>query len=136
MALADLMAEKWKCQLGEVDADCVMAVPMHWRRSLLRGMNSPEILADQLGRRLGIPKRELVTRQKATRLQAGLSAHERKQNLRGAFRRRRGSTPQRVLVVDDILTTGATCNEVAKVLKKSGVKVVVVVAAARTEEAG
>jgi predicted amidophosphoribosyltransferase len=122
--------------LAELDPDLVAAVPMHWRRRLLRGTNSPEVLARHLARHLRIPLAvRMLVRGRNTLPQADLTPGERFQNVLGAFRLGAGYDLRgaRVVLVDDILTTGATCSEAAKVFKRAGAAMVVAVVAARAE---
>ena len=111
-------------------------MPMHWTRRLQRGINSPEILAGCLARHLGIPlRRRLLVRCRRTFLQTEMSPPQRFRNVRAAFRVHKSPCLQgaRVLLVDDILTTGATCSEAAKTLKKAGAAAVVVAVLARAQ---
>jgi len=130
--LSDLVAE----QLPDRPLDVVVPVPMHWTRRMRRGANNPEVLADVLARRLRIPMaRKLLVRIRKTLPQFTLPPGERFRNIHGAFRATAGYHLEaaRVLLVDDILTTGATCNEATRVLKGAGAVEVVVVVAARAE---
>jgi ComF family protein len=123
-------------QLAEVSPDLVVPVPMYWTRRLRRGTNSPEILACCLARRLGLPVRQrLLVRYRKTFLQADLPPRQRFRNVRAAFAIRRKPYLQgaRVLLVDDILTTGATCSEAAKALKGAGAAAVAVAVLARAQ---
>jgi predicted amidophosphoribosyltransferase len=106
---------------------------MFWTRRLRRGTNSPEALAQTLGRQLGVPVRGLLRRRRNTLPQAPLPPRERFRNVRGAFALRKSGALDgiRILVVDDILTTGATCSEAAGVLKAAGAAWVGVVVVAR-----
>jgi len=114
--------------------DLLVPVPMFWARRMLRGTNSAEILAETIGRRLGIAvESRLVARTRNTKPQKDLGPTERFRNVRGAFRLRTGYGLEgaRVVVVDDILTTGATCSEVAGLLKRRGAGQVAVAIVAR-----
>ena len=125
--------------LTQWEADLVVPVPMHWSRRLRRGTNNPEVLAASLGGFLGIPaRRHAVARRRNTLPQMDLSPRQRFQNVRGAFgiRRATGLRGRRVLLVDDILTTGATCSEVAKALKEAGASAVAVAVLARAQGPG
>jgi ComF family protein len=120
--------------IGQVDV--VAPVPMHWRRRLLRGVNSPDLIAEHWAARLGLPLATgLVRRLRNTPPQADIPTAQRFRNIRGAFRirRRYQLRAARVLLVDDILTTGATCSEVAKVLCAAGAEQVTVLVLARAE---
>jgi len=104
-------------------ADAVVPVPLHpWKR-LHRGFNQSADLA----RTLGLPVRPVLLRSRATRAQAGLSPGQRRRNVAGAFtlapwrRRPPDAVANRILVlVDDVMTTGATLDACARVLKRAG----------------
>jgi ComF family protein len=133
-AMGRLLAERRGEQLAEVRADVVVPIPMYWRRRFQRGKNGPDLLASCLARSLQIPiRRSILVRQRNTLPQADLAPAQRLKNVRGAFRVRRPSAVQgaRVLLVDDVLTTGATCSEAAKVLKQAGAALVAVAIVAR-----
>jgi len=109
-------------------------VPMYWKRRLVRGTNSPEIIARSVAAGLGVKARgRLLVRCRNTLPQADLSPRHRFSNVKGAFRVRkhRDLDGARVLLVDDILTTGATCSEAARALKKAGAAVVAAAVVAR-----
>lgn len=112
----------------------IVPVPLHPLRQREREFNQAERLAAWLGRRVGVPVlSQLVRRTEATRTQTRLTREERAENVRRAFapvtdERLRGL---RLLVVDDVLTTGATTDAVARVLLESGVESVGVLTAAR-----
>ena len=122
--------------------DLVVPVPMHWLRRIRRGWNSPELIATALARRLsvdaGVKVRDyprLLVRLRNTKPQAGLSQTERATNVHRAFglRRRYRVEGATVLVVDDVMTTGATCSEAARTLLEAGAKRVVVGVLARAQ---
>lgn len=113
----------------------VVPVPLHWRRRWARGYNQSEELARGLAGGLGLPRANPLRRVKPTPVSAGLGRAERARSLRGAFRvppreaaRLRGRT---VVLVDDVLTTGATCGAAARALKRAGAGRVVAVVVAR-----
>lgn len=123
--------------------DLVVPVPLHWLRRWRRGYNQAERIARPLARLLGVPCREVLRRRRATRPQTGLAREERLANPRGAFALRSGfggavrgrrhrPAGRRVLLVDDVVTTGATLRAAAEVLRRAGAREVVAVAAART----
>jgi ComF family protein len=131
-----ILAERRREQLAEVQPDIVVPVPMFWRHRLLRGKNNPDVLAACVATSLGVPmKRRVLVRHRHTKPQAGLTPPRRLANVRGAFRVRRPDAVQgaRILLVDDVLTTGATCNEAAKMLKQAGAAMVAVAVVARTQ---
>ena len=125
LALAQLLLRRREQQLSDFRPDLVVPIPMHWTRRFRRGVNSPELLAGCLGRRLRVPVADwLLVRTRNTLPQKDLMPQDRFRNVRGAFRVRRGHRRRlqdsRVLLVDDILTTGATCSEAAAVLRAPG----------------
>jgi len=135
-ALARLYNHTRGEQIASLRPDLVMPVPMFWRRRLVRGTNSPEILADCLARHLRVPLAlGVLFRHRNTLLQTNLPPTRRFPNVRGAFRLRTTYPLDgaRVVLVDDILTTGATCSEAARVLKRAGASMVAVAALARAE---
>jgi ComF family protein len=118
------------------DVDLILSVPLHGRRLRLRGYNQSAHLARALAARIGRPAPEgVLVRTRATPPQVGLSRPRRAANVRGAFRvagaeRVAGA---RVLLVDDVFTTGATLAACTKALKAAGAARVTVWTAARQE---
>lgn len=104
----------------------IMAVPLHPRRERERGFNQAEHIASLFSEKLGFPIHQYLFRKIYTKQQAKLSGEERRKNLSEAFvfRGDRNSVPKKVLLVDDVFTTGSTMQECAKVLKNSGVQTV------------
>lgn len=102
---------------GTVEA--VVPIPLSPRRLDMRGYNQAALLARVVGRELGIPVLDILQRIKETESQTGLGREGRWGNLKGAFRRREGEEKSygHLLLIDDILTTGATAHEAALVLK-------------------
>src|SRR5207244_1602709 len=103
-ALAPLCAPFVAALSGDIDM--IVPVPLHWRRVLRRGYNHAELLATAA--RGALPVADALRRTRATRTQAGLDAVARVANVRDAFVARRSLQGARVLVLDDITTTGAT----------------------------
>jgi ComF family protein len=88
-----------------------------------RGFNQAYELARPLARALKLPIRtDLCARTRATRDQATLRAHDRRRNVVGAFVATGSVPPRHVAVIDDVLTTGSTCEELARVLKRAGIE--------------
>ena len=133
--LVDLLVEARSEELNALGATCIVPVPLHWSRHWERGYNQAEALADRLARCLRLPIRRPLRRVRATHRLASMSRQERAKTLRGAFttRRRLCLEGQTVLLMDDILTTGATCGEAARVLKRAGAARVVAVVIGRAE---
>jgi ComF family protein len=117
--------------------DVVVPVPLHWLRRLERGYNQAAMLARPLAKQLRVPfSTRRLRRIRYTSHQTGQSATSRQENLRGAFaswpaHRIRGL---RILLVDDVMTTGSTCSEAARALKKAGAARVVAAVLARAEQ--
>ena len=116
-----------------LDADIIMPVPMTRAGLIKRGFNQSALVASALGRARGIPLRlDLLRKVKETPPQLGLSRKARLRNLRGAFRAEPGVKGLKVIVLDDVITTGATMRECAKVLKKACAAEVTALSIART----
>lgn len=113
-------------------ADLITWVPLSRRRRSRRGFDQAEVLARALGKRLGLPVTRLLVRRRDAPSQARRSGAERRAALRDAFRPTRRSPPARVLLVDDVLTTGSTAAACAGVLKAGGAEHVTLVTAARS----
>jgi ComF family protein len=134
-AMGELLCQRRGDYIRALRPNLIVPVPMHWRRRWVRKMNSPDILADRIGRLLQVPCRDRLLRlNRNIKPQKGLSRCDRRKNMVGAFRLARGYDIKgaRVLLVDDVLTTGATCDEAAKTLKGAGAASVVVTVLART----
>ena len=116
--------------------DCIVCVPMTRRAKSKRGFNQSELLAKAVSERVCRPYiKGAVEKRKETGEQKNLSRKERSKNLSGTFRtvKREEVNGKRVLVVDDILTTGATADEMAKALLKAGAKEVYLATVASVE---
>jgi ComF family protein len=118
--LADLLAQCWQATGHPVDV--IVPVPLHPRRVRQRGYNQAAILARALGPRLGLPVlTQALVRQRDTHSQVGLSAQERRDNVWGAFTcQSEALLGARVLLVDDVFTTGATLEACAHALRAFG----------------
>ena len=110
--------------------DVITYVPMGRVERRRRGFNQARFLARALGKQLSIPVLPLMAKVRRTRLQAGLPARERRKNLQGAFQQIRFAKGK-ILLVDDVYTTGATVEECARVLKAGGHKTIFVLTVAR-----
>lgn len=107
-------------------ADLVTAVPMHWTRRVLRSYNQAELFGSAVAGFLHIPFRTVLARTRMARRQATLGRTARLKNLRGAFRctSPRLVSGKRILLVDDVYTTGSTMAAAARELVKSGASAV------------
>lgn len=101
-------------------ADCVTCVPMHKKRRKRRGYNHAELLARDVAARLNLPYIEALERTRNTKQQARLDDHARRINLKDAFRVTGPVAGRRILLVDDVCTTGSTARACAKALKSAG----------------
>jgi ComF family protein len=127
--LAPWMA-RWMARAGAEllrDADIVVPVPLHRRRFFMRRFNQSAELARHVANASGVAfAPHALERVKRTRQQVGLAAKERAANVRGAFRVpeavKIAVNGRRVLLVDDVYTTGATVSAAAKALKKAGAR--------------
>jgi ComF family protein len=131
--MARLMAKTLAHWAPAVDA--IVHVPLSGGRRRGRGYDQSELLAREVARLSGLPllKRALV-RRRATLPQSGRPDYEaRLENVAGAFVVRGGSLPPRLLLVDDVVTTGATIDECARVLREAGVEAVYALTFARED---
>ena len=102
-------------------------IPLHESKLRKRGYNQSLLLAKGLGQKLDITVGDMLERIKATKTQVGLSQQDRAENIKGAFGLKRSSVEKvkkykQIFLVDDVVTSGATLKEAAKVLKKAGVE--------------
>lgn len=129
---------RWISSAGEVilrEADVLVPVPLHRWRLISRKFNQAALLAHEVSRLTGVPCDPMVlTRRKATPSQVGLTAAERQRNLAGAFEvarpMRERIAGKRIVLLDDVITTGSTMGACARVLKRAGAAQVDVLAVA------
>ena len=114
------------------EEELIVPVPTDPRRERLRGFNQSALLAEHIAKELGMPMEKALTRVEARRPQTGLPLCERRANLVGCMTASRAVRGKRVLLVDDVCTSGATVCEAARALREAGVVSVGVFAAART----
>jgi len=126
-ALSGLLIKR--LHLIRLDPDCyeiiIMPIPLHARRERERGFNQSEVLAKLLLESVGGKIMHLLERNRKTEPQARLSRGERIRNVKGAFQVREHfyeEMPETVFVLDDVITTGSTFVECARVLRAAGVK--------------
>jgi ComF family protein len=129
--LADRVGRLWARhhvdRFRRLGVDLVIPVPLHWWRRLRRGFNQSEYLSAAIAASLRVEHRPgWLRRVRPTASQTHLSATARRENVRGAFRARRGAilSGRSVLLVDDVLTTGNTASEAARALRVGGAKAV------------
>jgi predicted amidophosphoribosyltransferase len=113
-------------------ADVITSIPPDAVRQLRRGDHPAERLAGELARRWELPMAPLLRRTGIAGRQTGLPLEERSRNVRGAFTGSGGEVPRRVVLVDDVYTTGATVSAAASALRAAGATRVDVVTFART----
>lgn len=134
---------RWMQRAGRellAEADLIVPVPLHYRRLVSRGFNQAGWLAAAVARESGVPVHPAALKRiKATASQGGLSARARRANVAGAFTLRQAARRQvngrRVLLVDDVLTTGATLEGCVRALKAGGAAQVDVLTLARVVRA-
>ncbi len=129
VSLAELLLREHSERLQSVNADLIVPVPQFWLHWFTRPHHSALTIAETLSRRLRVPLRDnLVRKIRRTPDQSSLPRSDRLKNLQRAFRvsSPRKAAGKRVLVVDDILTTGSTADEMARALRVAGAKYVAV----------
>ena len=121
---AEAAAKKYGTWLVRRGIDVIVPVPMYAAKKRSRGYNQAEVFARALGRECAIPvEKKMVIRVKNTMPQKAMNNKQRKDNLKGAFQVRSNIVKySKILLVDDIYTTGATIDTIAELLKKSGAK--------------
>jgi ComF family protein len=137
-ALAEMLGRVF-CEVAggrirTLGVDTVVPVPAHWRRQWSRGYNQAAAIAREIATGLGARfESRLLRRVRHTAQQLLLTATARRENVRGVFRVRRGASPggKRILLVDDVMTTGSTASEAARTLRAAGAEWVVVAVLAR-----
>ena len=119
-ALGSLMAEAATKRAGQVDA--IVPVPLHWRRRRWRGYDQAALLAKPIAKSMGVPALlRGLRRVRNTPSQVDLPRHERQRNVAGAFVPARLHRVERVLLVDDVRTSGATLDSASRALREGGV---------------
>lgn len=110
--------------------DIITCVPLHLSKKKERGFNQSEILSQKVCRLLGMEHTIVLERNRYTESQTKLSRQERKENMKDAFSCIINVENKSILLIDDVITTGSTLNECARVLKTGGAKIVDVFAMA------
>jgi len=117
------------------DFDAIVPIPLSRANQWRRGFNQSQVLAEKLARSLERPVENILRKKKQTTPQSSLKSHARKTNVKDSFmcRTKQSLKGQRILLVDDVYTTGATANECARVLQEAGANNVSLFALARSE---
>jgi ComF family protein len=120
---------------GVESFDAVVPMPLHWRRRWKRGFNQSKILARRVAKERHVRMLDVVKRVRATATQAGLTNSNRRKNVAGAFRvfKKTQVAGKRILLIDDVMTTGATATACAFALKRAGAKSVTLLTLARVD---
>ncbi|MFY9723875.1 MAG: ComF family protein [Bryobacteraceae bacterium] len=115
--------------------DCVAPVPLHWRKRWQRGFNQADLLSRRVASRTGIPASPLLRRLRSTASQASLSNTGRRRNVAAAFacRRPARAAGRKILLIDDVMTTGSTGAACALALKRAGAARVALLTVARAD---
>jgi len=131
--LAELLSEAFERHFADQPIDYLLPVPLSPRRLKERGYDQTGLLARQLALQKRIPLLRGVSRNRHTLPQVGLDVRHRRKNLRNAFSIRPETSihDASILVVDDVMTTGVTVNELAVLIKKAGASTVLVLTVAR-----
>ena len=118
--IPDIENDSQDVEIRPEDYDCLVPVPLHYDRQWTRGFNQAEVLARLIGARLGLPVNTELKRGVNTRKQARLRVSQRHENVKNAFYTKASYQGMRILIVDDVLTTGSTVCACAKALRKAG----------------
>ncbi|EOC99398.1 ComF family protein [Caldisalinibacter kiritimatiensis] len=137
-ALGHLMVQALQNEDIE-DIDLIVPVPLHRSKLVNRGFNQAELLGKYISNYFNIPmdSKNLI-RARKTKIQNKLSKKERRKNIKGAFKTKRSKVfeEKKILLIDDIYTTGATVDECSKVLLHAGAEEIVVLVLARGQGSG
>lgn len=105
------------------EAEIILSIPLHPKKRKQRGYNQSDLLAEGLSRAINIPwSGTMLQRVRYTATQTGKTKIERRENVQGVFAVKEGFCPKSVILIDDVLTTGATLEECARTLLASGCK--------------
>ena len=120
--LAKFMAQKLREEFGILNFDIITFVPLHPQDHEKRGFNQCELLAINMSKELNIPCEALIKKTRKNKPQHNLPASERQKNVEGVFRPvdKNRIKSKRILLIDDIVTTGSTLGECAKILEENG----------------
>jgi ComF family protein len=132
-ALAALLAARFGATFTAWRVDLVVPVPMHWSRRMVRGTSAADELAAAVAAHLGLPCRPLLRRTVATRMQNELPVESRRGNVADVFRVRGKAETRRMLVVDDVCTTGSTLAACSRALTAAGASAVYAAVVAKAD---
>lgn len=134
-SFGEILAQHIKELYGDIEFDGIVYVPISKKRYEKRGYNQAEIIAISVGKVLGIPVlKDALIKFKDTPKQSTLSATKRRENVRGSYKTGKTDVTDKVLLlIDDVLTTGSTMSECAKMLTKAGALLVYGATVAVTE---
>ncbi|WP_277218945.1 ComF family protein [Peptoniphilus vaginalis] len=124
--ISEIMTEK--ILIKNLRDQVITYVPMHWKKEGERGYNQSKILAEKIARNLDLSCQDVFEKVIDTKFQVGLKKFDREENLRDAFHVK--NYAQEIIIVDDVITTGATISELTKLAKKAGIKKVTALIAA------
>ncbi len=129
---AQLLANRLKQQVFHLP-DTLVPVPLHRSRQRQRGYNQSQILAKQLSRLLGVTMHDKdIVRTRKTVPQTDLALERRKKNVKNAFQMIGKPNVEHIAIIDDVITSGSTVDEIARLYKRSGCKEIEVWAIAKT----
>ncbi|MGL4944482.1 MAG: ComF family protein [Thermoguttaceae bacterium] len=134
MTLGEWLVDEQRSHFVPFTVDAVIPMPMFWRRRLWRGVNGPDFIAAGVAKQLGCPVWfRVLRRQRATPTQVHRTVAARLVNVRDAFAVRNPAllAGRTVVLVDDVMTTGASCSEAARTLREAGAARVIAAVAAR-----
>ncbi len=134
LSMGQLLADRVREHLTDSPPDLLAAVPSYWLKRLWRGFNGPDLLVEAMGGRLDVPVADdVIICRRRTQKQGTLMPSERAANVRGAFMFNTDYdiAGSHLLLVDDIMTTGSTASEAARMLRRAGAARVTVAVVAR-----
>ena len=132
LTMADWAGERLAQVINAAEYDLLIPLPLHPQRLRERGFNQSVEIARRIARHTGIPlDQQTLIRTRATAPQAELAMKERARNVRGAFECQTDHSGRRLLLIDDVMTTGATLREAARVLKLHGAATIHIAVIAR-----
>ncbi|MDA1040958.1 MAG: double zinc ribbon domain-containing protein [Planctomycetota bacterium] len=132
-ALAALLVARYAPTVAVWEVDFVVPVPMHWSRRMVRGTSAADELAAAVAAQLGLPCRPLLRRAVATRMQNELPVESRRANVADVFQVRGKAEARRILVVDDVCTTGSTLAACSRALAAAGASAVYAAVVAKAD---